>query len=143
MAAQVGDRLVHPKVQGSDGDGPARGGLHHRPVGGQLLLLVGHAGVSQEQVFRTVQPDPAGSDLRGQGGIVRAVDVREQLDTRSVHRDRLLVAISGQPVPPLGLRLLQPSVGGLHLEVWVDMHLPLVGVQGNHVARADLVQDAW
>ena len=58
------------------------GRLDHRPVGGQLLLLVGHRRVGQEQVLGAVQADAGGADAHGHLGVGGAVDVGQQLDAQ-------------------------------------------------------------
>ena len=62
LRAEVRHLLVAAEVERADGHRAVRRRLDHRAVGGQLLLLVGHRRVGQEQVLGAVQADAGRAD---------------------------------------------------------------------------------
>ena len=73
--AQIGHLLVAAEIERANGDHVLRSGFEDRAVDGQLVILIGDAGVGQEQIFRAIEPDAASADLGGHGSVGGAVDV--------------------------------------------------------------------
>ena len=75
LIAEVGNLLVAAEIERANGDHVLRSGFEDRAVDGQLVILIGDAGVGQEQIFRAIEPDAASADLAGHGSVGGAVDV--------------------------------------------------------------------
>ncbi len=68
---QVGNRLVAAEVERADRHAVAGAGLDDLAIGRELLLLVGHVGVREEQVLRAEQAHAGRAHRRGGAGIGR------------------------------------------------------------------------
>ena len=140
--AQVGNVLVAAEVERADGHLLIRRGFDDGAVGGQLLLLVGHRGMRQEQVFGAIQPDAGGAGGAGRRRVGGTVDVGQQLQTDAVGGDRLLIAVLDQPAGEVGVLALQLAIGRLHLRTGIEINVSLAAIDGDQVAGVHLAQQA-
>ena len=57
LVAEVGDELVAAEVERADGDARFGRRLDDGAIGGELLLLVGHGRMREEQILGAIEPD--------------------------------------------------------------------------------------